>query len=275
MDGNCPHTVSHSPRIVTVTSKRRESTRVTTLSFTAEGFPLVEPGQFFMVWYPGKEEIPIAISAQTDETISISIDAIGETSQALSDMNPGDKLGVRGPYGNWFDLESGSHYLLVGSGCGSSPLNYAANRLHAYGKRFDFVIDARGEDELCFVDDVADSTGVKPLISTHDGSVGYAGYGSALAEKVMDEKAIDYVVTCGPEPMMKELHRICMERGVKFQSSLERYMRCGFGICGSCVLDPQGLLVCKDGPIFDGKTLAEVTDFNTQKRARDGSPEKI
>lgn len=275
MDGKCPSTVSHAPQIVKVTSKRRESTRVTTLDFPAEGFPLVEPGQFFMVWYPGKEEIPIAISAQTDETISISIDAIGETSKALSDMNPGDKLGVRGPYGNWFDLEKGSHYLLVGSGCGSSPLNYAADRLHANGKRFDFVIDARGMGELCFVDGVADSTGVNPLISTHDGSAGYKGYGSALAEKVMDEKPIDYVVTCGPEPMMKALHRICMERGVKFQASLERYMRCGFGICGSCVLDPTGLLVCKDGPIFDGETLAKVTDFNTQKRARDGSPEKI
>jgi dihydroorotate dehydrogenase electron transfer subunit len=275
MYGKTPHKVSHSPRIVTVMSKRRESTNVTTLNFSSEGFPVVEPGQFFMVWYPGKEEIPIAISAQTNESISISIDAIGETSQALSDMKPGEILGVRGPYGNGFDLDSGSCYLLVGSGCGASPLNYAANRLHANGKRFDIVIDARGEAELCFVDGVADSTGVKPLVSTHDGSVGYAGYGSALAEKFMNEKTIDYVITCGPEPMMKALHRLCIERGVKFQASLERYIRCGFGICGSCGLDPTGLLVCKDGPIFDGEALAKVPDFNTQRRARDGSPEKI
>lgn len=69
MHGKTLHKVSHTPQIVQITSRRRESTRVTTLGFDDSGFPLVKPGQFFMVWFPGKEEIPIAASDQTGEQI--------------------------------------------------------------------------------------------------------------------------------------------------------------------------------------------------------------
>jgi dihydroorotate dehydrogenase electron transfer subunit len=67
--------------------------------------------------------------------------------------------------------------------------------------------------------------------------------------------------------MMKKLLEIC--KNVPFQASLERYMKCGFGICGQCTVG-KGLRVCEEGPVFDGKTLKNIEDFGFFKRDATG-----
>ncbi|MEM2217337.1 MAG: hypothetical protein QW731_03010, partial [Thermofilaceae archaeon] len=54
---------------------------------------------------------------------------------------------------------------------------------------------------------------------------------------------------------------MAIKAGIKVQASLERLMKCGIGICGSCALEPQGLLVCRDGPVFNGHELIQLDDF--------------
>ena len=86
-------------------------------------------------------------------------------------------------------------------------------------------------------------------------------------------KKIDKIYTCGPELMMNEILKACQEHGIALEASLERMMRCGNGLCGLCSMDPEGLLVCKDGPIFTGEQLGRNTEFG--KYARDFTGYKI
>lgn len=265
--------LKHKPQIVEIIDKRQESVRVTTLYLSVDDYPVVSPGQFLMVWAPEAEEIPLAVSKQQEGALAISIDRVGLTTEILCSKTVGDVVGFRGPYGRGFDLESGSNYLLVGSGCGVSPLIFASSRLKESGKKVDMVIDARSKEELCFID-WAEEMGIPTFISTHDGSKGFQGYGSEHVKEIISG-GYDFVLSCGPEPMMWEVNKICVEFEIRFQASLERYMRCGFGLCGSCAIDPTGHLVCLDGPVFDGETLSKMTSIGKTKRLRNGTVKKI
>jgi dihydroorotate dehydrogenase electron transfer subunit len=260
--------------IVKVLKTREESSRVTTLTLGVENYPVTKPGQFVMIWVPEKEEIPMAISDQGKGWINISVDNVGDTTSYLSSLERGALLGVRGPFGSCFDLESGKKYLVAGSGCGVSPLHFAVKKLSEINKPYDVVIDARNREELCFFEKIS-NFGVKPFLSTHDNSIGFGGYGSLLVETMLENTDYDYVISCGPELMLKEIHNICLKKKIRFQASLERHMKCGIGLCGSCVLDPSGLLVCKDGPVFNGETLSKITDFGKWRRAKDGAIKRI
>jgi len=81
------------------------------------------------------------------------------------------------------------------------------------------------------------------------------------------------VYSCGPELMLYKLFQICEKHDIEFYASLERIMRCGCGLCGLCAIDPTGLLVCKDGPIFSRDLLRKMEDFG--KFTRDITGKKI
>ena len=85
----------------------------------------------------------------------------------------------------------------------------------------------------------------------------------------MDKKKIT-VYACGPEKMLYSLFTLSEKMGVRLQASLERWMRCAFGVCGLCALEPTGLLVCKDGPIFDNEILRQVEEFGKTHRDMSG-----
>ena len=72
--------------------------------------------------------------------------------------------------------------------------------------------------------------------------------------------------------MMNALFKMCKD--IPFQASLERYMKCGFGICGQCCVG-KGLRVCKEGPVFDGKMLKNIKDFGVFKRDAAGKKVKF
>jgi len=74
------------------------------------------------------------------------------------------------------------------------------------------------------------------------------------------------VYACGPEKMNYKIFQICEKHNIELQASLERIMRCGCGLCGLCSIDPLGLLVCKDGPIFSSKDLRRMEDFGKYRR---------
>ena len=86
--------------------------------------------------------------------------------------------------------------------------------------------------------------------------------------KTIGEERYDCVYTCGPELMMKKIFEISKKRSLPFQASLERYMKCGMGICGSCCIDRW--LVCRDGTVFDSNQLSCMKEFGTAFRDKDG-----
>ena len=135
------------------------------------------------------------------------------------------------------------------------------------------IIGAKTREELIFVDRIK-KTGVKLLMVTDDGSVGEKAFPHQLFEKLTKKEGFDQVLCCGPEIMMKAVLDIAVREKIPAQFSLERFMKCGIGICGSCALDPSGLLVCKDGPVFDSDALLG-TEFGKYRRDASGSKMKI
>lgn len=97
------------------------------------------------------------------------------------------------------------------------------------------------------------------FLCTDDGSKGSKGYPTDYLDALLARHKFEIVYTCGPEAMMKKVFDFCQTNGIRCEASLERYMKCGIGICGQCVCD--GSRVCADGPVFGSESLAKMGDF--------------
>jgi dihydroorotate dehydrogenase electron transfer subunit len=227
-----------------------------------------QPGQFLMAWLPSWEEVPMSISDADPSVVRISVAKEGPTTTEFHKLRKGDELFIRGPFGRHFVLD-GRSYLVVGGGYGAAPLIYATKLISKSGKKVTYAVGARNSSELLFLKE-ARRAKAKIHVATEDGSAGHQGLVTELVEQLLETEHFDSILTCGPEPMMYEVVKQGVKRGIRVQVSLERYMKCGFGICGSCVLDPVGLRVCVDGPVFDGALLL-TTDFGKRRRDAAGS----
>ena len=247
------------PTVTPILTTTIEATDTKTITFKFPGEVL--PGQFFMIWIPGVDEIPMSVSSITRTIKGITFRSIGDATCALYGLQKGDKIGIRGPYGTGFSLK-GKHLLFVGGGTGIAMLAPAVEQARKKHLKATVVIGAKTKDQL-FFEKRFQRCGASVLVSTDDGSAGYKGYASELAQQVLRKKHIDAVYTCGPEPMMKTLLSYC--KAIFFQASLERYMKCAIGLCGQCCVG-NGLRVCCDGPIFNGEILRKVNDFGRYRR---------
>ena len=223
-------------------------------------------GQFVMIWIPGIDEIPMSLSYIGKE-IAITVEKVGEATEALHNMKEGDKVGIRGPYGKGFEIV-GRKALFIAGGTGIAPL---LPLIKKYEGEKHVVLGARTKELLLFSDELEEISSLH--ISTDDGSFGFKGFASDLAREIMEKEEFDIVYTCGPEIMMKKVLDLSMEKNVQMQASLERYMKCGVGICDSCAID--GYHVCKDGPVFDSSILAKIKDFGKWKRNEAGKRVEI
>ncbi len=221
---------------------KRESPSVRTIFF--RGQLEFRPGQFVMVWVPGIDEVPMALSSGR----SITVQNVGDATAALCALGPGDQLGIRGPFGNGFP-ETG-RVLAIAGGVGAAPLLPLA----IAGRAETFLLGARTADELLFWEELGKRTRLR--IATDDGSAGHHGRVTDLLAGE-DPAAYDRICVCGPEKMMYAVLRMLDQAGIADHAyfSLHRYMKCGIGLCGSCCIDPDGLRVCRDGPVFRGDTL--------------------
>ena len=132
------------------------------------------------------------------------------------------------------------------------------------------VIGGKSKNDLFFEKRI-NKTGAHLFISTDDGSKGFKGSATDLAQDILKKENFDSVLTCGPEVMMKIL---LDSTTIPFQASLERYMKCAIGLCGQCCIG-EGLRVCIDGPIFDGKTLKNIQDFGVFRRDSAGRKVRV
>jgi dihydroorotate dehydrogenase electron transfer subunit len=246
--------------VVKISSSKVESTDAKTFRFEMKGN--VRAGQFVMVWIPGVDEVPMSVSSTGDKK-SITVKAIGEATKALYEKKEGDLIGIRGPYGNGFSIRKGQKVLAVGGGVGIASVMPAIRTFAA-----DTVIGARNVKELIMESD-ARKYSKNVWISTDDGSYGFKGNAVELMKEVMRTNRYDLVIGCGPEIMLYHLHKACVDLGVKCQLSFERFMKCGAGLCGSCVMD--GMRVCEDGPVFNETQIAKLKEFGKIKRDPSGT----
>ncbi len=232
-----------------------------TKSYYFRGGLDASPGQFVMVWIPGVDEIPMGLSTIGD-TMGITVHSVGEATEKMHAMKEGDRIGIRGPYGRCFDFR-GSRLLVIGGGTGIASLITAVEAAVNQGIRVDVAIGAQKAEELLFADR-ARQTGAKVELATDDGSEGYHGFVSDLASELLAKGDYDQILTCGPEAMMKKVIALGREHKIPTQVSMERFMRCGIGVCGSCAFD--GLRICTDGPVFDSEEVYGKVDFNRNRR---------
>lgn len=252
------------PQTVRIREIREDTLTIRTFVLDTEA-PGAAPGQFVMIWLPGLDEKPMSIAHPAPLTVTVA--SVGPFTMKLHEKKVGDTIGWRGPYGRGFSLREDVPALLLGGGCGVGPMRFLAAHAIERGVQTTVAIGARTGSELACVGDFQ-TLGTDLILTTDDGTRGHQGYVTQAISMFAADHPEFAIYACGPEPMLVAIHKLCREQGIPGQLSLERYMKCGFGICGQCSLD--GFLVCQDGPVFDVEQLDGLRDFGRARRTATG-----
>ena len=217
-----------------------------------------QPGQFFEIRahysIADAEETrslpklfkPISIYDNAEGRIGFFIKKVGSGTNALYKLKAGDLLELIGPLGNGFPFVTGRRILLVSGGIGYPPLWYLQKELIKHNLLY-WVHGGSGQNDVFPCDE----------IWTEDGSFGKKGMVTEGIRKLIAEKKIDLIYSCGPIPMLKECAGITNKLNIEHYCSLEAYMACGIGVCYGCAIpvgyenDWNYLRVCKEGPVFN------------------------
>lgn len=241
------------PQVARIIGIHDESTKVRTLVLDLH--LEAEPGQFVMAWLPGVNEKPFSLVRAAPVTLTIA--RVGPFTEEVMSLQVGDRLWLRGPLGRSFSLPTSRtsaglatgaapSLLFIAGGYGVAPLHFLAERARAAGWEVTAVIGARTAGDIFFADRLA-TLGAQVVITTDDGSLGQQGLATDAAVQLLAQTGVQALYACGPEPMLGAVETLAHTHGLPAQLSYERYMRCAFGVCGSCARD--GWLVCHDGPV--------------------------
>ncbi len=256
---------THLPRTHRISAARRETANVQTFTFDASLG--AEPGQFVMLWVPGVDEIPMSVAHDDGKQLSVTFFAVGEATKILAQKKVGDPVGLRGPFGTRFRWQKNQHLALVAGGYGVAPLLFTARRASADGCRVEAIVGARSAEHLLCLDAFGSLGNVTLHVATDDGSKGHKGYGTdILAQLLQSGDAVDGVLACGPELMLQRAMEVADAAGVPSQLSMERYMKCGYGLCGNCTVDPLGIRLCVEGPVIPGDLAKKIGEFGKYHR---------
>lgn len=249
--------------VVPVLERVQETPSTVTLRFD---YPApARPGQFVMIWIPGDDELPMSLS-YTGDPKGVTVKAMGATSRNILRVPTGALVGLRGPYGNVFDVRPRS-ILVVAGGSGAAVLAPAAEAAHAGGSALTVALGATTVSELLFHDRFR-RMGATLYLATDDGSEGHRGYVTDVAGTLLGRERFDAVWTCGPEVMMQKVIAAADRAKVPTYCAVERHMKCAMGLCDACALGPYH--VCVDGPVFAADQLTPLSEFGRLKREPSG-----
>ena len=233
------------------------------------------PGQCAMLSMPGVGEALFSItSSPTEEDfLDFSIKKCGCVTSWLHQMEVGQQVTIRGPYGNGFPVDTafaGKDLLFVAGGIGLAPLHSVINYCRHYRQRYgtiDIVYGSRSKDDLVDFPEIMDTWCKEDGINVHltidreqlgwDGHVGFVP--NYVKELAFDTSKT--VVMCGPPIMIKFTLAGLMELGFareQIYTTMELRMKCALGKCGRCNIGDK--YVCKDGPVFRFDQLDELPD---------------
>jgi len=244
----------------------------------------IKPGQFIMLWVPGVDEFPIGVAGYKGNILELCITKVGEGTTALFNLKEGDLVGIRGFYGKGFRSKTGITHIIVGGGFGMPPLKFLVEDLLAKERNEKIIVfqGARSKDLLLYLnyfEKLNDEGKVDFRPYTDDGSYGTKGFPTIGVQAYLEKHGEPIIIySAGPEIMMKVLYDLGKKFShvVDMQMSLaDRHMRCGFGLCGACVVDPTGLRICVDGPVFSTHQLEKIEDFGKYARTPSGEKERI
>jgi NAD(P)H-flavin reductase len=258
--------VAEIPAAFRVADKQRETGDTWTLRLEPAGEPEPErfaPGQFAMLYAFGVGEAPISISSiGGDGAVVHTLRAVGAVTEAICSAQPGDLLGLRGPFGTAWPLAEaeGRDVVLVAGGIGLAPLRPVIHELLAERNRYGAVsilYGGRSPAELLYVHELEGwrarfDVDVDVTVDVAEGDWrGRVGVVTRLIPRAVFDPVTAVAMMCGPEVMMRFAAVALQDAGVgddRIWLSLERSMTCATGHCGHCQLGP--LFICKDGPVL-------------------------
>ncbi|HID74244.1 MAG TPA: hypothetical protein EYP43_04245, partial [Thermoplasmata archaeon] len=268
--------IDFAPLMATVVDKRPMGTLEMLLELRLDdGSELGhQPGQFVGVSIFGVGEAPISVTSSptSGPNFQLCVRKIGNVTTALHNLNVGDKVGIRGPFGRGFDTEGlkGKDLLFIAGGLGIAPLrsffNYVLDRRSDYGK-VTILYGCKVPSEMLFTDEVQSWDGREDIdhrltvdsCTEDDGWANNVGVITSLIPGVDIDVERTYCIVVGPPIMYRFVIRSLKEKGVPDDHiivSLERRMKCGVGKCGHCQMN--GVYVCQEGPVFN---YADVKDL--------------
>ena len=228
------------------------------------------PGQFVEVSVLGVGEAPISISSspsRSSESFELCVRKVGDVTGALHKLQPGDKIGVRGPFGRGFPIEKfrGKDMLFAPGGLGLAPLRSLINQVldeRAMFRRVTILYGARTPAELLFKDELErwERRSDVELLLTVDRDdetwSGNTGVITTLFRNISVYPRNTVAVTCGPPVMYRFVLMELFGKGISEGNiwlSLERRMKCGVGKCGHCQIN--NVYACQSGPVFSYKEI--------------------
>ena len=212
-----------------------------------------KPGQFVMIRKGCTGDKPFSIA--DNNPLRIIAKPVGEFTGLLCNADEGDGFFFRGPYGNCFSTPKGKNISLIGGGCGIGPLLF----LHKTLRDINNINTYLGLKTLTIPENkIKNIFSIEKIrIFTEDNSSKNHGLITDNLREILRD--IEYVFTCGPEIMMKKIYDYCLYNHIPLELSIERYMKCGIGLCGTCYCG--SVCVCRDGPVFDISQLKNISDF--------------
>ena len=266
------------PQIGVITDIRKDTPDVKTFRAVSPGWGVVfkhMPGQCAMLSIPGVGEAMFSITSSPTNTefMEFSIKKCGCLTDWLHQMDVGQQITIRGPYGNAFPVETelrGKDLLFIAGGIGLAPLrsviNYVLHYRENYGK-VDIVYGSRSKEDLVDFDEIknewsnAENVNVYLTIDREqEGWDGHVGFVPTYVKELgfsTDKTAL----VCGPPIMIKFVLGALSELGfdkTQVYTTMELRMKCGVGKCGRCNIGSK--YVCKDGPVFRCDELEELPD---------------
>ena len=231
-------------------------------------------GQFVELTLPGVGEAPFTPSSRPwiDDRLFLTIMNVGKVTDAAHRLRKGDTVGLRGPLGVGYPLDSfeGREILVVGGGCGFAPLRSLMycllERAGDFGRLY-FRGGCKSFDDLLYRKEFEEWSARQDLdieLTLDEGDASWTGH-VGVVTAIMDNVDMDcrrgVAILCGPPVMMKHATDKLLEMGFSDENiyiSMERNMSCGIGKCGHCRL---GLYyVCTDGPVFSYQQIKGIPD---------------
>jgi NAD(P)H-flavin reductase/NAD-dependent dihydropyrimidine dehydrogenase PreA subunit len=270
--------IDYVPRLATITKKVPMTLNETLFEIKLDdGTELGhKPGQFVEVSVFGIGEAPISLSSSptNKETFELCVRKLGNVTTKLHKLNVGDKVGIRGPFGNGFDIDSlkGKDILFIAGGLGIAPLRSLFNYVLAFRKdygRIFLLYGCKEPKEMLFGDELAalalrDDVEFKSTVNwCPENEIWTSNIGviTTLIPQISFDPEQTIAVLCGPPVMYKFVVADLKEKKVPddhIVMSLERRMKCGVGKCGHCQINQ--IYVCKDGPVFNYSKIKGVQE---------------
>ena len=264
---------------------KKETPNITTYRFRPKEPISFAAGQFVELTVPGVGEAPFTPSSNPNvtDTMEITIMRVGAVTAALEEMKVGDTVGIRGPYGNGYNMEDfyGKEILIVGGGVGLAPLRSLILALFDEIDKFKKIsirYGARTPDDIVYKDllplwhEKKNTEVLLTIDEPHPEWHGTVGVVTVLLEQLpllttVDVEDLPFTAetavacVCGPPIMLKFVNMALLQKGFKPENiyhSMERNMSCGLGKCGHCMMGEY--YICKDGPVMTAAQVAKFED---------------